>query len=756
MARSPHRRFGDFAIVMLAALATLALPTLALPASASAQTSCPGAAPVCPYTSSSQIGQRGGGVMRFPQTVAIGPDGLVYIADQSSSVVQVFTPDGRFVREVGLAGLRPGEFTSIGAVAVAADNTLFVASSGHARVDRFDAGGRLIGTFGSRGTAVGQFNFGPGGGNDAPAGGALVTAGNFVFVSDSRNDRVQRFNLDGSNATEIIPPGLLAYPRGLAVRGQRLIIADDHNHRLVVTDFSGRVIRTVGAGEGAGRNQFSFPFGVAIDPQGRVFVADDMNQRVMRFGPAPAYKYVARWGSYGTGPGRLAYPRAIAADRSGAVYVTNTGNDRIDVFDRSGRLLRSFGRSGRAAGQFNTPLGVGADASGIRAVADSVNGRVEFLNPDGSIASSWGSPAPGPTILRRPAAVAFDAAGNAYVLDQRRARIFVFSRATGRPARTIAALGSGPGRLRDPSALAIAGNVITVADSGNRRIARFTTAGRYLGAWTDRGTVRGVAVTPDGSRTYVSSTNHRITVYDAQGGYVTQFGGSGRALGKLAAPAQIALDAGGNLWVADRGNNRIQQFGPNGERLGMFGERGIGPGQFVNPTGVVVDCTGTLTVTDTRNHRVQQFKLAAPQAPPCAATSPLGHPPPPRLPTLPPPLGPDLTLRVLRTVNLFGTRTLPIRVGCDTICEVAVTGTVTERDKPRNRRRAASIRLRATTAKLKAAESRIVRVRLTGAQVARLRSAMGSRRALRVTLQVEATPDAGDSTTVTRRLTARG
>ena len=402
-------------------------------------------------------------------------------------------------------------------------------------------------------------------------------------------------------------------------------------------------------------------------------------------------------------------------------------------------------------------MGVAADANGLRAVADSVNGRIELLHPDGSVASVWGSPSPGPTILRRPVAVAFDAAGDAYVLDQRRSRIFVFARATGLPARTIASIGSGPGQLRDPSAITIdAAGIISVADTGNRRIARFTTAGDYLGAWTGANTVRGVAATPDGTRVYASATNNRITVYDGQGAQITQFGGAGRTLGKLAAPAQISLDAGGNLWVADRGNNRIQQFGPNGERLGMFGERGIGAGQFINPTGLVVDCNGTLTVTDTRNNRVQQFFLAAPAAPPCVATTPIGHPPPPRIPTLPPPLGPDVSVRVLRTGNLFRTRVLPVRVGCDTICDVVVTGTLTERDKPRKRKRAFSLSLRPATAKLQAAESKIVRVRLSRTQVSRLRKAMGRRRGLTVTLQVEAIADAGDPTTVSKRLTARG
>jgi DNA-binding beta-propeller fold protein YncE len=754
MVRIIHRRHGAVASCLLALGLTL-LAALTAAAGAQAQSACPGAAPACPYLVAAQIGQRGGGVLRFPQSIAIGPDGSVYVADQSSSVIQVFGPDGAFRREVGLAGTRPGELTSVGAIAVAADNTLFVAD-GSNRIDRFDPAGSLLKSFGHRGTGVGEFNFGKGGGNDAPAGGGLATSGNFLFVSDSLNNRLQRFNLDGSGAAEIVPPGQLHNPRGLAVRGQRLIVADDKNHRLVVMDFGGRVLRTVGSGQGAAGNQFSFPFGVAFDPQGRVFVADDINQRVLRFGPQPDYKYKARWGHYGTGPGQLAYPRAIASDATGALYVTNTGNDRIDVFDRSGGLLRSWGISGRGKGQFNAPLGVGVDANGVRAVADSINGRIELLNPDGSVASSWGSPAPGPTILRSPVAVAFDDAGDAYVLDQRRGRIFVFARATGLPTRTIADQGSGPGQLLSPSALSIANGVITVADTGNERLARFTTAGAYLGAWTDAGAVRGVAVTADGARTYASATDNRITVFDAQGDVVKQFGGSGRTLGKLSAPAQIALDAGGNLWVADRGNNRIQRFGPNGERLGTFGERGIGVGQFINPTGVAVDCHGTLTVTDTRNNRVQQFLLAAPDAPPCVATPPIGNPPPPKAPTLPPPLGPELAVRVLRTGQLFATRQLPLRVGCDTTCRVEITGTLTERSKPRKRKRAFSVSLRPTIAKLPGGESKVVRIKLTRTQIARLRRAMKARRGLTVTLQIEATADAGEPTTVSRSLTARG
>jgi sugar lactone lactonase YvrE len=754
-ATSDARRVEDGVMpqmsVRLRALAVSAFLLVAAPTAARAD--CPGATPSCPYTGAGQIGQRAEGVMRFPQAVAIGPDGAVYVADQASHVVQVFGPDGVFRREVGIAGTRPGQLGAVGAVAVAGDNTLFVAD-GSNHIYRYDANGTLIDNWGGTGSGIGQFRFGAGGGNSAAAGGGLAVSGSTLFVADTGNDRVQRFALDGSHGTEIVAPGQLANPRGIAVRGTRLLVADDQHHRVVVYDTGGHFLKVIGS-SGSGPGQLNFPYGVAADRAGRVFVADDLNHRVVRFSSPPNYPYKARWGSYGMGPGQLAYPRGLAVDAAGNVYVANTGDDRIDVFDRGGQLLRSFGSSGRAAGQFDEPLGVAADASGQRAVTDAVNGRLELLNPDGSIAAVWGSPAPGPTILPRPVAVAFDSGGNAYVLDGRRSRIVVFSRATGLPVRSIGSPGSGPGQLLDPSALAIdAGGNISVADSGNERIARFTSAGGYLGSTTGVDDVRGIAVTPDGQRTYVTTSAGRIDVYDPSGSMLDEFAGRGNKLGKLEAPGQIAIDGAGNLWVADRGNNRIQQYGPNGERLGMFGSRGIGLGEFIHPTGVSVDCHGLLTVTDSDNNRVQQFALAAPAVAACAPLPPVASPPPPKLPTLPAPLGPQVSLRVLRTSGLVSTRNLPLRVGCDTTCTLTATATATPTASPPRKHKRVTVALATVKLKIAAGDTKIVRPVLSRTKARQLTKALRGHRGLKVNVQVTAVAAIGEPTTVTKRVSA--
>ena len=735
--------------------------TLAFAAAAQAD-GCAGSAG-CPYSSMSITGARGEGLLRFPQTVALGPDNLIYVGDQFSHLIEVFTPQGKFVREFGGAGTKPGQLGAVGGLAVADDGTVYVAGSGN-RVDRFGPDGGFLGSFGQTGTAAGEFNFGSGSGNDSGAGGGIATAGGQVFVADTRNDRIQRFSADGSDPAVIVPnSGTLLRPQGLTIHGTRMIVADDDHHRLLAFDLGGRQLKSIGAGLGNGPGQLQNPYDVALDAAGHVFVADNSNHRVLRFDTLPNYAYEARWGSYGAGLGQLQYPRGIAANAQGENYVANTGANRIEVFDPNGKALRSFGSSARVAGQFIAPLGVAADASGTVAVADSVDGRIELFGADGKPLAVWGSPRPGPTVLPLPVAMVFDAAGTGYVLDQQRARILVFDRA-GNVQRTIGSQGTGPGQLEAPSALAIDSAAhLYVADTGNGRIATFAADGSYLGSLGDFGSIRGIAVAPDGSTIYASdAATNRIYVLGADGSEQAVIGGTGNKAGKLNTPAQLALAADNTLWVADRGNSRIQEFGPDHKVITTFGGRGFGAGQFIHPTGLAIDCRGVLTVSDTDNNRIEQFTLATPPAGvTCASLPPVSGPLVAELPLLPPPVAPDVQVQVLRVSKLFSQRTIPVSVRCDMRCTATLTAKLRPRVTPKKKKghkrpKPTIVSLGRNRKLLPAGQKVTLRATLSHADIRRLRKALKGRKGMYVDLQITASGSNTAPTVVTKHLAASG
>jgi sugar lactone lactonase YvrE len=729
-------------------VAALAAASIGFAPQVASAAACPGADP-CPYSASSVTGQRTGGVLRFPQAAALGPDGSVYVGDQLSHVVQVFGPDGGFRREIGTPGTGPGQLTAVGGVAVAADGTVYVVD-GTDRVLRFAADGTFLSQFGSSGSGTGEFHFGAGGGNDSPAGGGIALGPDgTVYIADTRNDRIQRFAPDGSRPVVIVAPGRVKRPQGLAVSKSRLIVADDNNHRLAIFDTGGRFIRTVGVGEGNQPDELQNPYDVAVDPSGRVYVADNSNHRIVRYGNAPSYKYRARWSSFGPQPGHVQFPRGIAVDASGKSYVADPGGNRIDMFGIGGDSLGAFGSDGRASGQFIQPLGVGADASGIRAVADSVNGRIVLLNPDGSVASMYGAPAPGPTLLPDPVGVAFDAAGEIYVVDQERSRVLVFDR-TGRIVRTMGSRGRNAGELLSPSAVAVsATGTVYVADEGNGRIVRFSTAGTHLGSFGQFRSIRGVAVSPDGTRVYgVDAARNTITVSTAQGGDLAEFGRKGSKLGQLRSPSGIAVDAAGNVWVVDRGNDRVQEFAPDGTPIAAFGEHGSAPGQFIEPVGISVDCHGLVTVGDSDNNRVQTFQAAAPSA--CASLPAIQSPPAPILYTQPGPVPPVLNVSATRTSNILGIRQFPLRVNSDTPVRLSVTVTL----KPRSGSKR-SVKLTLSQS-LAAGKTVTVRPRLSASGARTLKRALGRKRGLTADVRVTATPSDGPVATFTKRVNVTG
>lgn len=105
----------------------------------------------------------------------------------------------------------------------------------------------------------------------------------------------------------------------------------------------------------------------------------------------------------------------------------------------------------------------------------------------------------------------------------------------------------------------------------------------------------------------VSGADKTFTAKDVAPQFASSFGSTGSGNGQFNFPRDIALDSGGNIWVADGSNDRVQKFNSKGEYLSKFGSTGSGNGQFHTPVEISTDSSGNLWVTDAINCRVQKF-----------------------------------------------------------------------------------------------------------------------------------------------------
>ena len=183
-------------------------------------------------------------------------------------------------------------------------------------------------------------------------------------------------------------------PRSLAfAKDGTFYVADSRNHRVLHLDTDGNILHEWGTfADGAGipvaDGTFNEPWGIAVGPDGSVYVTDTWNHRIEKF--TSTGRYLTAWGTFGQGetPESFYGPRGLAIDAEGRVYVTDTGNKRVAVFDANGKFITQFGSAGLEPGQFDEPVGIAIDKNGTVYVVDTWNQRVQTFTPmetDGSL-----------------------------------------------------------------------------------------------------------------------------------------------------------------------------------------------------------------------------------------------------------------------------------------------------------------------------------------------------------------------------------
>ncbi len=359
---------------------------------------------------------------------------------------------------------------------------------------------------------------------------------------------------------------------------------------------------------------------------------------------------------------RFSGPKAVACDRSGNLYVADAANDTIRVVSATGVVRTLAGHPGVAgsadgagsAALFTNPGGVAVDSAGTVYVADTGNHTIRKVTPNGvvtTLAGQAGVPgsADGAGSAARfaaPESVAVESAGAVYVADTRNSTIRVISPAG--IVRTLAGEAGAPGgtdglgnaaRFNQPAGVAVdsAGNVF-VADTWNGTIRRITAAGLTTtlagspgtegisdGVGTNAGFYLPEAVAVDnGGNVYVADTrNHTIRAV-TPAGVVTTLAGEARVEGSADGtgdaarfnwPGGVAVNAAGTLYVADTSNNTIRQIAPGGmvttlvglaESAGARDATGSGA-RFNVPWGVGTDSAGNVYVADNADGTIRKI-----------------------------------------------------------------------------------------------------------------------------------------------------
>jgi len=516
-----------------------------------------------------------------PRNVAVDLSGNVYVSEFEGHRIYKITIDG-YISVVAGTGVKGDSKEDVTAtlgllkypkgLAVDSSGTLYIVDSGNYAIRKVSKG--VMSTL-VRGGAAGTSAASTLG---DPTGICLDASGNLYFT-DNLNLRIRRVAAGSGTLTTVVGRDTAVAAGSVAVSTMR-DVAVDSSGTLYIADgqrvarYAGTSIKTI-AGDGtyefrasgtaATMNRLYGPYGVSVDVSGNLFIADQTNNRARRVSTAGLMTTIAGPGGTGSsGDGGLATaaalrePAGVTPDGYGNIWIAEYAAHRIRRIARDGMISTAAGTGepgfqGDSGTQMNSPTGVVADTLGNIYFSDTLNHRVRKLDTNGNLSTVAGKGVRGyagdggaaaQAQLDTPRFLALDGLGNLYIADQGNHAIRKVTSTTPRMISTVA--GSG-----------------VMGFSGDGETA---TSARL-------NTPAGVAVGSDGSVFIADSNNHRVRMVTASGVIKTiagtgtpGFSGNGGAAleARLRTPTGLALDADGNIYVADNENNHVRRLTPSG------------------------------------------------------------------------------------------------------------------------------------------------------------------------------------------------
>ena len=463
-------------------------------------------------------------VLNGPLGLSIDSQGMIYFADYWNNYVRVINPqtgminafagNGNFGLPVDNAPASTAPLLVPIATAAEPDGSIVILEFNY--IQRVANG--IIHTI----AGTGAYGYSGDGGAAISAEFALPAAisaapNGDIIVSDTGNFRVRRIHgiqinaVAGTGITENIPAttAFLNGPEDVAAGAGGGFVFPDTNNSVVRQVSGGTISGLAGTGvAGSGMGELYFPQGVAVDPQGNVYVADTDNNRILRLALNGAFTVVAGSGNYGDqGDGgsalvaALAGPTAVAVDAAGNLYIADYGNCAIRMVDTSQKistlagtgLCASTGNNGQANLASVDAVALALDGKGNLYLAEPDTDRVRKIDLNSKIITPVaGAGSPGysgdgsaATVaqLAQPTGVTVDAQGDVFIADFGNSVVRMIK---GAAIYTVA--GTGPGNFTfdfesgpalgvsiDPIAVSAAPDgSIYIADAFNDRIRQLT------------------------------------------------------------------------------------------------------------------------------------------------------------------------------------------------------------------------------------------------------------------------------------------